>query len=122
MNRFFMAITALALLTLACSLSSAKAQNMSADLPREATGTAVPAAAAIKASPCPTPPGVYFVTAQAVNMRACPGLECAIVDTLTGGQVVTVITTQAAPDGGTWSNVTTQAGQTGWVNSRFLEK
>lgn len=68
-----------------------------------------------------TPPQQALVTAQAVNLRTCPGLECVILDTLTGGQAVTVSATQTAPDGGTWSNVTTQSGQTGWINSRYLE-
>lgn len=120
MKKTLFALLALALAGLACSLTD-KPQSLAAQLPTVTKTAAAPAATQEAATPSPTPPGLALVMAQAVNLRACPGLDCVILDTLTGGQSVTVITTQAAPDGGTWSNVTTQTGQTGWVNSRYLE-
>jgi uncharacterized protein YgiM (DUF1202 family) len=118
-------LMALALASLACSLTQ-RTQSLASPLP---SATPEPGPLAVTAQPeptrptppTPTPPALALVMAQAVNLRACPGADCVILGTLTGGQIVTILATQTAPDGGTWSNVTTQTGQTGWVNSRYLE-
>jgi uncharacterized protein YgiM (DUF1202 family) len=125
---FWAGLIALSLLTLSCSLSGSQAQNLGLEM---ATGTDSP----LKTSEPPRasepvqtvsepsePEDLYFVNAQAVNLRACAGLGCAVLDILTLAQLVAVSDTQDAPDGGAWAKVTTQAGQVGWVNLRFLTK
>jgi len=116
------------LASLACTLTDqpgAAAQVLRAPVAKVPTGTPTRALVAVQrvtATPCPTPQARYVVTAQSVYVRACPGVSCAVLEALSGGQVVTVLETQAAPDAGTWSKINTQAGAIGWVNSRFLEK
>ena len=52
----------------------------------------------------------------AVNLRACPGAACgAVLDILTEGETLTVITA------GEYVNVTTESGVTGWLNSRYCK-
>ena len=54
------------------------------------------------------------VEGGAVNIRACAGVDCAILTQATEGDLLTVL----AP--GAWVKV--QAGEvTGWVNSKFCE-
>jgi len=127
MNKFILSVTTLVMFAMACSLSGSQAQNLGVGM---ATGTDFPlktsepprASEPVQTASNPSEPeDLYFVNAQAVNMRACPGHGCAVLDILTHAQILTVSDTQEAPDGGTWSKVTTQAGQVGWVNSRFLE-
>ncbi len=129
MKRLLILLLLFSLPALACSLTSAA---IDADLKAQALADEVPTSAvtmpglvysqALAGTPSPTPPILAMVSAAAVNLRACPGLECVILDTISGGQAVTVNATQKAADGGTWSNVTTQSGQTGWINSRYIER
>ena len=119
--RAFLPLIALAMAGLACSLTG-QTQSLAAQLPTATQTAAAPAATQGMATPSPTPPALALVTAHTVNLRTCPGLDCVILDTLSGGQLVTVHATQTAPDGGTWSNVTTQTGQAGWVNSKYLKR
>lgn len=56
------------------------------------------------------------ITSGAVNLRACPGAACgAVLDILTEGETLTVITA------GEYVNVTTESGVTGWLNSRYCK-
>ena len=129
MKRIAVVLCFLLLASLACTLTAqpgANAQVLSVpvvkDVPTGAPTVAPVAQARPTATPSPTPQARYVVTAQSVHVRSCPGVSCAAVEALSGGQVVTVLDTQEAPDGGTWSKINTQAGRAGWVNSRFLEK
>jgi uncharacterized protein YgiM (DUF1202 family) len=119
----YLPLLALVLFTLACSLTA----QLSASPTPPALASPAPDPAPSQGKPAPawtaspTPPGVYIVTAHAVNLRACPGLDCVILDTLTQGQAVTVLDTLPAPDGGTWTNVTTLTGRSGWINSKYIQ-
>ena len=53
----------------------------------------------------------------ALNLRACAGTGCAVLDTLTEGDTLTVISTA---DG--WQRVQTQSGTAGFVNSKYCKK
>lgn len=111
-------ITFLALAALACSLQAAPAKlaAMPSQTPAPA---ATPAATAVMQritvmtpTPTATPvPTVCTVSAEALNVRACPGVSCAVVAWLTAGESIT--TTQPIT---AW--IYTPAG---WVNSNFLE-
>jgi hypothetical protein len=51
-----------------------------------------------------------------VNLRACKGAACgAVLDILTEGESLTIITT------GKWMNVKTENGATGWLNSKYCK-
>ena len=76
--------------------------------------------------PTATPSGltnVMVVDAWALNVRACPGVGCAVISTLRHGDVVTM-TTHERPvileDGAVWRHVDTGSGALGWVNSKYL--
>jgi len=130
MRKGLFLLTIIAFGRLACTLTAGFGGPglgmASAEAPAEALAVVSGASVALEAPPTlpvasTPPPEQALVMAQAVNLRACPGLECVILDTLTGGQAVTVSATQTAPDGGAWSNVTTESAQKGWINSRYLE-
>ena len=130
MRKGLFLLTIIAFGALACTLTAGFGGPglgmASAEAPAEALAVVSGASVALEAPPTlpvasTPPPEQALVMAQAVNLRACPGLECVILDTLTGGQLVIVISTQFASDGGNWSNVITQAGESGWINSRYLE-
>lgn len=50
-----------------------------------------------------------------VNLRTCGGTSCGVLDVLTEGERLTVITS------GAWMNVTTESGLTGWLNSKYCK-
>jgi hypothetical protein len=51
-----------------------------------------------------------------VNLRACPGAACgAVLDILTEGESLTIITA------GEYVNVTTKSGVTGWLNKKYCK-
>jgi hypothetical protein len=51
-----------------------------------------------------------------VNLRACPGAACgAVLDILTEGESLTIITA------GEYVNVTTESGVTGWLNKKYCK-
>ena len=51
-----------------------------------------------------------------VNLRACGSTACGVLDVLTEGESLTIITV------GQWVNVTTEKGTIGWINSKYCEK
>jgi hypothetical protein len=56
------------------------------------------------------------ITSGAVNLRACPGAACgAVLDILTEGETLTIITA------GEYVNATTESGITGWLNSKYCK-
>lgn len=60
----------------------------------------------------PPAPLACLVTAEALNVRNCPGIDCAVIGWLQAGQVVNV--TRLAPNGWAQLNIN------GWVNSSFI--
>lgn len=55
------------------------------------------------------------VEAGTVNLRACAGTSCGVIDILTEGESLTIITA------GEWVNVTNADGIKGWLNSKYCE-
>jgi uncharacterized protein YgiM (DUF1202 family) len=51
----------------------------------------------------------------AVNLRTCGGVSCAVLDIVTEGERLTILTA------GAWMNVTTKDGVTGWLNSKYCK-
>jgi uncharacterized protein YgiM (DUF1202 family) len=50
-----------------------------------------------------------------VNLRACGGVSCAVLDIVTEGERLTILTA------GNWINVTTEDGVTGYINSNYCK-
>lgn len=50
-----------------------------------------------------------------VNLRACAGVSCAVLDIVTEGERLQIIAA------GAWMNVTTESGVTGFVNSKYCK-
>ena len=113
-------IIILGLAALACTLQAAPAK-LAATPSQTPAPVATPAPTAViqrittkttTPSPTSTPaPTVCKVKAEALNVRACPGVSWAVVAWLNAGETIT--TTQPIT---AW--VYTQAG---WINSNFLE-
>jgi hypothetical protein len=82
--------------------------------PEPAPPTAVSTAAPVT----PHPPVVARVTADYLNQREGPGVEHAIQLTLQLGDQLQVI---ARAPGNAWVNVIAPNGQTGWVNSHYMD-
>lgn len=107
-------------------LSSAACVVTGADI----LGTSVPggqlpvasedAAARTSATTAQAGPLWRVAVAQA-HLRSGPGTEHPATALLTAGQVVHIIRTAPAADGGLWANVITSGDLTGWVNLKLLE-
>jgi uncharacterized protein YgiM (DUF1202 family) len=76
--------------------------------------TIVPAAATAVAPVLP-PTDFRYTTASGLNMRAEPSVDAALVVSLQKGSRVAVLQSN-----GHWLQVTTDAGQTGWLSSNFV--
>ncbi|NOH04676.1 MAG: SH3 domain-containing protein [Chloroflexi bacterium] len=50
-----------------------------------------------------------------VNLRACGGTSCAVLDIVTEGERLTILAA------GNWTQVTTESGVTGWLNSKYCK-
>lgn len=50
-----------------------------------------------------------------VNLRTCAGVSCAVLDIVTEGEPLTVLTA------GAWTHVTTEDGVTGYINSKYCK-
>lgn len=50
-----------------------------------------------------------------VNLRTCAGVSCAVLDIVTEGERLTILTA------GNWKQVTTEDGVTGWLNSKYCK-
>jgi uncharacterized protein YgiM (DUF1202 family) len=50
-----------------------------------------------------------------VNLRSCAGTSCGVLDILTEGESLDILTA------GLWVNVTTKSGATGWLNSKYCK-
>ncbi|GAB1472474.1 hypothetical protein MASR2M66_33520 [Chloroflexota bacterium] len=103
----------LLVLSLACSLTTPPAppEDMSrqlSDKPNLATPVQDP-------DPIPhTIPTACTVSAQSLHLRECAGLHCTVLAWLSLGEVLEVLDTDQD-----WIKVTTPAGQTGWVHSKY---
>ena len=103
----------LVLLSLACSLTTppSSASDMNAQSLNKIhleTSTMIP-------SPTPsTIPAACTVSAESLHLRDCAGLHCTVIAWLSKGDVLVV---HEKDDD--WFKVTTRAGQTGWVHSKY---
>lgn len=61
-----------------------------------------------------TIPATCTVSAQSLHLRECAGLQCNVLAWLSTGEVLDVLDTDQD-----WIEVTTPAGQTGWVHSKY---
>ena len=50
-----------------------------------------------------------------VNLRACGAIACEVLDIVTEGERLTILTADA------WTQVTTESGLTGWINSNYCK-
>ena len=117
MSKRLKLVTLIGLITLACSLTASPAAVISASQPTPQPSQAAPTApiqtATVKQTASPTPAGVAcMVTAQALNIRTCPGVDCPVSGWLSAADLVTV---DLGPLG--WAEL--QAG--GYVNSSYLD-
>jgi uncharacterized protein YraI len=71
-------------------------------------------------SASPEPAANATVTAEALNVRAEPGVESPIVGLLVEGARVEIIGGPEEADGYTWLEITTSDGIDGWVAGEFL--
>jgi len=60
------------------------------------------------------------LTAEAVNLRSGAGTGFEAVRVLSAGDNVTIGTMTISEDSGVWYSVTTQDGQAGFMNARYL--
>ena len=101
----------------ACTLTNASAAHVAstprADPPTVAVPDPVLAGRPISTSPTTSP---CTVTATVLNLRRCPGVSCGVMGWLDHDSRLTVLSVSNA-----WFQVTTPAGQTGWVNSYFCD-
>jgi uncharacterized protein YgiM (DUF1202 family) len=78
----------------------------------------LPPAVTASLSPSAVPPTCKVHTGidgGTVNLRSCAGTSCAVLDILTEGESLDIITT------GKWINAMTADGFTGWLNSKYCE-
>jgi uncharacterized protein YgiM (DUF1202 family) len=61
-----------------------------------------------------TIPTACTVSVQSLNLRSCGGLHCPVIAWLSKDDVLAVMEV-----GQDWIKVTTPAGQTGWVHSKY---
>lgn len=103
-------LSALAALAISCTLTNA---TTGAAVPKMPTGTAT---ASQHAQPMqsPTPrPTRCTVTAYALNVRNCGGVDCLVIGTLTEGDTLTIL------ELGEWLQVQTDDGGTGYINGAY---
>jgi uncharacterized protein YgiM (DUF1202 family) len=99
------------LLALAVGLCFMQAQADGAAI--EPTQTAQPTqTATITPWACVVTTGIDGGT---VNLRRCGGTDCEVLDIVTEGERLTILTA------GAWANVTTSGGVTGWINSNYCK-
>ncbi len=61
-----------------------------------------------------TMPVTCTVLAQSLHLRECAGLQCTVLAWLSAGDTLEVLDRDQD-----WINVTTPAGKTGWVHSKY---
>jgi uncharacterized protein YgiM (DUF1202 family) len=99
--------------SLACSLTTPPSPPQ--DVPALVSNITHLATATQDPSSIPhTMPTTCAVLAQSLHLRECAGLHCTVLAWLSAGDVLEVLDTDQ-----NWLNVTTPAGQTGWVHSKY---
>ena len=116
MKRFFILVLAIVSI-LACSLTNgASVGDISAAQFKPALITATPSPSPTAKISTSTPsPERCKVTASFLNLRACPGTSCAVLDVLKAGVLLTV------SERGHWLKVETMSGAAGFVNSNYCK-
>ena len=102
----------LILFSMGCSLTTPPqvAQNVSAQSSNNNLTTPT-----IDPSPIPhTIPETCTVSAQSLHLRECAGLHCSVIAWLSKGDAL-----ETQEKDNDWIKVTTPAGQTGWVHSKY---
>ena len=101
----------------ACTLTNASAAHVAATPRADPSRVAVPdpVLAGLPISPSPAA-SICRVTATVLNLRRCPNVSCGVMGWLDHDSPLTVHTVSNA-----WFQVTTPAGQTGWVNSNYCD-
>jgi uncharacterized protein YgiM (DUF1202 family) len=72
-------------------------------------------AATVTAAPTVTCEVYTGIERGAVNLRSCAGTSCAVLDIVTEGERLTILTA------GNWTHVTTEDGVTGYINSNYCK-
>jgi uncharacterized protein YgiM (DUF1202 family) len=99
-------------LSVACSLTTPPTLPDSYKTPPNKTYLTTPTK-----NPEPTPntiPETCTVSAQSLHLRECAGLHCSVIAWLSKGEVLVIQEKDQ-----NWIQVTTLAGQTGWVHSKY---
>lgn len=102
----------------ACTLTNASrayvAATPRADPPRVAVPD--PVLAGLPMIPPSSTASTCTITATVLNLRRCPNVSCGVMDWLDHDSRLVVLSVSNA-----WFQVTTPAGQTGWINSNFCD-
>ena len=115
MKRFFILVLAIVSI-LACSLTDSNGASINAAQFKPALITATPSPSPTAKISTSTPsPERCKVTASFLNLRACPGTSCAVLDVLKAGDLLTV------SERGHWLKVETMSGAAGFVNSNYCK-
>ena len=114
-------LVVLVLASLACSLTDPAPAPHQASLAAATTPSPRPTS-----EPTPTPTAsptqadggghVCAIVADALNVRACAGLDCAVIDWLLHGQTI-----NAAPAGPGWLVLTLADGRAGYIAARYCD-
>ncbi len=106
-------LSILILLSLACSLTTPP--SLPQDMPAQMSNKTHLATATTDPDPnSHTMPATCTVSAQSLHLRECAGLQCNVLAWLSAGNVLEVLDTDQD-----WIEVTTPAGQIGWVHSKY---
>ena len=102
----------------ACTLTNASAAHVAstprADPPRVAVPD--PVRAGLPMTPTSSTASTCTITATVLNLRRCPNVSCGVMGWLDHDSRLTLHSVS-----NDWFQVTTPAGQTGWVNSNFCD-
>ena len=102
----------------ACTLTNASAAHVAATPRADPPTVAVPdpVRAGLPIFYISSTASTCTVTATVLNLRRCPNVSCGVMGWLDHDSRLTVRSVSNA-----WFQVTTPAGQTGWVNSDFCD-
>lgn len=104
-KRIFKMLLLLALAVGLYMTANAKGDRIEPTQTAQATSTARPATCEIKTG----------VDGGTVNLRTCAGTACGVLDILTEGESLTILTA------GSWTQVTNADGVTGWLYSKYCK-
>ena len=113
-RKTFFILVLTALFVISCSLPNGATMS-AATL---ATPGASPTAERIDAIPSPSPPEYCTVTADFLNLRACAGTDCLVLDVLKKGDPLTIL------ERGDWLKIEGEKDEvtlTGYINSIYCK-